>query len=141
MMASIALSRTDEIYSAEETSADFSNVLKRILGARSDDRTGADIISARDFVPRKRAEKKYPLWNFCVNHTPLSTLVYFEGGHWFAENGWLNVIGDGETPKEAMDDLVLHINHFKDFYAQAPDNALAVYALELKNRYSLLIQV
>jgi len=123
-----------------ETTAGFSNVLKRALGARGEDRTGADILDIRDFGSRKRAGKKYPLWSVRVNHTPLSVLVYFEDGRWFSELDWLNVFGDGQTPKEAIDSVEMHIAHFKNYYASVSGDELTEYASTLKDRFSQLTQ-
>lgn len=85
--------------------------------------------------------KIYPLWKVRLKNAPLSVFVYFEQDHWFAELDWLNVFGDGLTPKEAIESIELDINHFLSYYASLSEAELTEYALTLKERFSQLTQV
>ena len=68
-------------------------------------------------------------------------LVRNEGEYWFAEIEFLNVIGEGNTPAGALDDLTLHIDHFLDFYTHQANENLTQFAQELKNCYEKIAYI
>lgn len=137
MPSNQALAYADEQL-PRETLGEFSHVLNLPKQIQDYDRTGADIIKVEHILARSRKSNKYPVWKFCKNNSPLSALVQLEDGHWFAELEWLNVIGEGVTPQEAISDLEKHIEHFVDFYRQKSFDELTLFAAELKNRFSQL---
>ncbi len=139
-MNDAALQIADEtIY--QETSAGFSKVLVRFSQAETSDKTGADIIRPHAFLERSGEKKKYPLWNVLLHNVPLSAIVHYEEGLWFAELDWLNVIGEGSSPSDAIVDLETHIDHFVALYAKQLDDKLTDYALELKHRFEQIDQI
>ena len=60
---------------------------------------------------------------------------------WFAEIDWLNVIGEGESPEEAIRDLESQIDHFIAFYNEQEPDQLTEYANKLKAKFSTLVRL
>jgi len=137
MLSNQALAYADESFPYETVSG-FSRVLNRSETSKEHDRTGADVIKVESILARSKTGNKYPVWKFCKNSAPLSALVQFEDGHWFAELEWLNVIGEGASPQKAISDLESHIEYFVDFYRQKSAEELTPFAFELKNRFAQL---
>lgn len=72
---------------------------------------------------------------------PIAVKVYRDEDFFFAENENLAVCGTGDTPQDALQDLVLHIIHFFEYYKKLDDSQLEGDALRLKTLYqSLLIE-
>ncbi|MBI2119170.1 MAG: hypothetical protein HYT97_06040 [Elusimicrobia bacterium] len=66
---------------------------------------------------------------------PISIKLRRDGEFFFAENEQLCVIGTGESPDEAVNDLCIHIVHFYNHYNKLSDKDLTVEAKQLKNIY------
>ncbi len=74
-------------------------------------------------------------------HTPKPILVtvYQDEDLFFAENENLVVCGTGHTPQEALQDLLLHIIHFFEYYKNLDESNLIGDALRLKELYQDLL--
>jgi len=70
---------------------------------------------------------------------PIAVKVYRDEDFFFAENENLAVCGTGDTPQDALQDLVLHIIHFFEYYKKLDDSQLAGDALRLKTLYQNLL--
>ncbi len=71
-----------------------------------------------------------------IDDRPIAVRVFFEDGHWLSEQEWLNVIGHGEKPLEALKDAEESIRYLANYYAGLSDNDVIGPAVELKARYS-----
>jgi len=100
-----------------------------------EDRTGADVVDFLTCVA-PCVKKKYPLWAFSSGAAPLSAQLYREDNQWFADIDELNISASGETPKEVIAELELHIQHFIDFYSTLSDEALSKYARSLRDKFA-----
>lgn len=139
MLCNPALPYEDQQF-CSDTVIGFGRVLSRLVQPQRSDGTGADVIRAEDILARASVGKKYPVWKFCRNNAPLSAVVQFEEGHWFAELEWLNVVGEGVSPQAALSDLESHIEYFADLYQQKSPDELTPFAAELKNRFAQLVR-
>lgn len=70
---------------------------------------------------------------------PILVRVYRDGDLFFAENETLDVYGTGDTPQNAIHDLVVHIVHFFKYYKDIDENKLMGNALKLKALYQNLL--
>ena len=70
---------------------------------------------------------------------PIAVKVYRDEDFFFAENENLAVCGTGDTPQDALQDLILHIIHFFEYYKKLDDSQLAGDALRLKTLYKNLL--
>ena len=137
-MSELALRRNTNI-PFNGTTSGFSKVLDW-FSVNQPDRTGADILDTHE-MRKISASVKYPVWNFTVNNKPLSAVVQYEEAFWFAEVDWLNVIGEGQSPEEAMRDLESQIDHFITFYNDQEPDQLTEYANKLKAKFSTLVHL
>ena len=69
------------------------------------------------------------------NVKPILVNVHHDGDLFFAENETLNVYGTGDTPQNAIHDLVMHIVHFFKYYKNIDESKLMGNALKLKALY------
>jgi hypothetical protein len=70
---------------------------------------------------------------------PISVNIYRDEDLFFAENENLVVCGTGSTRQEAVQDLVLHIIHFFEYYKKLDKSELTGDALRLKELYQNLL--
>lgn len=124
----------------QATFGSFSRVQRTYSSPRNSDRTGADLVKSENALAR-RSSYKYPVWNFSINGVPISATLQLEEGHWFAEIGLLNVIGEGFTPKEAIANLESHIDYFIGFYNEKSEEQLAPMARQLKARFAQVVRI
>ena len=119
----------------QETQTGFSKIHANFSKKEKEVKTGADIITADYLVERLREGKAYPLWNAKFKNVPLSALVSYEAGHWFSEVAWLDLIGEGESPQIAIEDLERQIDYFISYYSNESQENLVGFALELRDRF------
>lgn len=98
------------------------------------------------FVLRQATKyKPAPLWKLCAGNKtfyaskPISVRIYREDDLFFAENENLVVCGTGTTPRDALDDLCLHIVYFFEYYKKMNKDRLTGDALRLKALYENLL--
>lgn len=70
---------------------------------------------------------------------PIAVKIYHDEDFFFAENENLAVCGTGVTPQDALQDLVLHIIHFFEYYKKLDNSQLVGDALRLKTLYQNLL--
>jgi hypothetical protein len=107
--------------------------------------TGVGIIQWEQFSRDEIIPKDAPLW---VVHSEGKTFrtsrfikvnVYRDGDFFFAENETLLVCGVGDSAWEAVEDLELHIVHFRNYYKNLPWERIMGDARRLKQLYENLL--
>jgi len=68
-----------------------------------------------------------------------SVKAYRDEDFFFAENENLAVCGTGDTLRDALQDLELHITHFFEYYKNLDNSQPAGDALRLKSLYKNLL--
>ncbi len=75
----------------------------------------------------------------CVKNTkPIAISLYVEEGMFFAENKNLAICGSGENKREAINDFMIHLIHFYEYYKSIDEDKLIGKAIKLKKLYSEL---
>ena len=69
---------------------------------------------------------------------PLLIRVRKEEEFFFAENETLQIVGIGTSTNEAMENFVVHLLHFHQYYARLPSNKVIGEGKRLKQLYSRL---
>lgn len=58
-----------------------------------------------------------------------------EGGMYFASNDTLSVCGYGATAKESVDQAIMHIVYFREYYQNLPEDKAIGEAMRLKQAF------
>ena len=93
---------------------------------------------------RRGTMRSSPIWHVPQEQhlrqftRPLLISVRKEEKFFFAENETLQVVGIGATANEAMEDFVVHLLHFHQYYAKLPANKVMGEGTKLKELYGNL---
>lgn len=117
---------------------------KDYISSRS---VGVGTASAIDphIFSQSRKHQPSPIWRIQTETKkfytpkPISVKIYQDEDLFFAENENLAVCGTGETRQEALQDLLLHIIHFFEYYKKLDESKLIGEALRLKELYQNLL--
>jgi len=88
---------------------------------------------------------KKPVWGMTIENQykkfskPISLFIYKDGNYYFAENDTLDILSEGSSIQESIDNALAHIKHFYEYYLSLPDVKFTKKALELKSIYNNLI--
>ena len=70
------------------------------------------------------------------NTKPITIKIFIEEDIFFAENENLAICGTGESKQEAINDFVMHLIHFYEYYKTINDDILMGEAIRLKKLYN-----
>ena len=70
---------------------------------------------------------------------PIRVRIFREGDIFFAENETLLVCGTGDSERDAVEELELHIIHFYKYYKELPSDRVIGEAKRLKSFYENLL--
>lgn len=102
-------------------------------------------INPKEVFSRQRRYQPAPIMRLQENSRkfyatkPILVKIYQDEDLFFAENENLVVCGSGHTPQEALQDLLLHIIHFFEYYKNLDKSELIGDALRLKELYQNLL--
>ena len=58
-----------------------------------------------------------------------------EGGTYFAENGFLEICGYGDTASEVLDDATKDITYYYEYYGNLNENEVTGHGVTIRNRF------
>ena len=107
--------------------------------------TGADIRLGEGFRQDDAIPEVRPLFavhaagKTYTTSRPIKVRVFREGDLFFAESETLSVCGTGESARDAVEDLELHLVHFFDYYRRLGPDRVTGEAQRLKGLYKDLL--